>query len=956
MQAQSTAVTALIEGNDVPVSASVKLQLPIWRTNLIPNPGFACHSASGYDVGPNTRQYVPVSDSSYPNPTQPVLHLESTGTSNDTYTSIGGDAGAVRLGMKPGATYTISAERIVESDFLVSDCNQYVAQIVVMLKEPGDAAYTVITSGDDSNPATINGSNYKIWTPDTRRSVTFTCPAATGECFIRLYLGVPNTSIGNPQSLGWTNVLLEESDTAGTYFDGSSADAEWIGQELYSPSRIPDNPYPDVTLAVESIQLDRTLTTDAPKGTRLISGYPTAQAIVTLAGLVDPSDETKTIAWLLDPANLDSPMARRQLENRAGMTIDLGTPHDGATDWVRVMTGTVDSFTYDRATGKVQLTVLDGRTKLRQVPNLPQITVNSYWSNLVTAEYAIDQLLLAASRGKIATRPPVRPQAFVAAGLRGSPQPDVGHLSDTTGGGGIFTPMPTFGGTGFGATDPTSTQWDNLYYDQLSIDSDDLYFELLREYVERDGITTGKIALTVDNNGTGSDSVSVWFEQNSITVDTYIGTVDTSSTFSTVDGIIGVHLNWPKGSTVMTVEVWDKNQYQTGTINMPSARNQVWTRATIGAMGSVAGASAQFTTEADPVANIGWIQRAFLDPSLNIVKVTPAISGDPFQAIQQICSAEQAVAGFDEYNIFRSKNRKTLAAMPLGRTISAKSSLRKFQTKRQAATQATRVTADYTSWAYSSPTSVFSLQFPLPPIDPGKSLVMTFTADTLVAQVPTGTAFSPNNNQSTNDGQNYVRWCNSKDGSVDNLNGQVETSCEQVSGNQIKVTITNTGKVKVWLVSSKRYTDVPAGTPFLVLGGLKITPSSATADSQWPPIEEGGAASGEDGEIALQLPSNAWRQDQTATQGMTDDVLADTYKPRELFAGIEINPDQRLQLADRVQWDAGLEQGTARLFGIHLRLSSTGMSQTVDGTADAWSGSWLMGVAGRSEMGVSTYV
>jgi hypothetical protein len=181
----------------------------VTRTNLATNPAPA--STAGYTAGNSTltmsagwlRIWSP-----------------SGSSSNDTYASVGGDAGALRLGMQAGNTYTVSAERGASA---VHSTNVSVrAERIVVFHRIGTATYTTVMS-----------------TPGLgRQSVTFTLPAGTTEAFVRLYNGSANPTLtGGDFYTDWRKVLVEQAGTAGTYFNGHTLTA---GGTSYGWTGTPD--------------------------------------------------------------------------------------------------------------------------------------------------------------------------------------------------------------------------------------------------------------------------------------------------------------------------------------------------------------------------------------------------------------------------------------------------------------------------------------------------------------------------------------------------------------------------------------------------------------------------------------------------------------------------------------------------------------------------------------------
>jgi len=135
------------------------------------------------------------------------------------------------------------------------------------------------------------------------------------------------------------------------------------------------DPYgPNYSLAVESIEIDRNLTTDLPDGTRLLEGYSAAQATITLSGYVSQTDASKTIAWLLNPAESTSPFYRHDILNsEVDVTAGLYLPGQSFPTVYRVFSGLIDDYSVDPQAGTVTLTCLDFHNSVIGPVTLPSL-------------------------------------------------------------------------------------------------------------------------------------------------------------------------------------------------------------------------------------------------------------------------------------------------------------------------------------------------------------------------------------------------------------------------------------------------------------------------------------------------------------------------------------------------------------------------------------------------------
>lgn len=192
-------------------------------TNLIPDP--SVEGGGTTYVGTNCA--VDRADTSWTAVGTKCINLYAV-TSTDSYASIGGDTGAMRLGMAAGRTYVLSATGRVKTGYPVGGSAGGNARRAVAFWKVGTAYFSA------SSPAlpTIQGIQ-------TRVSVRFTIPAAATEAFVRVYNG---HTIGEVQ---WDAFRLSEytgdpADT--TYYDGATASTAgyayaWTGTANGSASK-----------------------------------------------------------------------------------------------------------------------------------------------------------------------------------------------------------------------------------------------------------------------------------------------------------------------------------------------------------------------------------------------------------------------------------------------------------------------------------------------------------------------------------------------------------------------------------------------------------------------------------------------------------------------------------------------------------------------------------------------
>ena len=219
-------------------------------TNLITNPNFESNLGTipTGTAGANTWE----ANSATPAiQTPPIgqfksnsLKITPTGTSGDSFASIGGDNGAIRLGMQPGKTYTVSATVYVPRKL---EGTVYVplrrAGIVIHTYTAGSGYvfYTATPNGTYkyyqaietlNSPVTIEPGTYNL-------KVTFTMPETTTYAFLRLYNGgIASANESENSPVYWDNVALYEG-TRAPYYDGQSSGWSWSGTPNLSTSTGP---------------------------------------------------------------------------------------------------------------------------------------------------------------------------------------------------------------------------------------------------------------------------------------------------------------------------------------------------------------------------------------------------------------------------------------------------------------------------------------------------------------------------------------------------------------------------------------------------------------------------------------------------------------------------------------------------------------------------------------------
>lgn len=147
---------------------------------------------------------------------QSYVRVTSKGaSSDDTYVTVGGQAGALRLGMQQGKVYTALGRVVVEKPHVATHVNA--RRMVVFYKT--SSSPNVYQQFVSSQASAATG------TYDLR--MTFTVPTDATEAFLALY----NGSKSPDESIYWTNVALVPGYYREDFFTGS-----WVGAANASSS------------------------------------------------------------------------------------------------------------------------------------------------------------------------------------------------------------------------------------------------------------------------------------------------------------------------------------------------------------------------------------------------------------------------------------------------------------------------------------------------------------------------------------------------------------------------------------------------------------------------------------------------------------------------------------------------------------------------------------------------
>lgn len=690
----------------------------------------------------------------------------------------------------------------------------------------------------------------------------------------------------------------------------------------------------DVSATIEKLQLDKSTVTDMPVGTSFTVGYPSMALSFTLAD----------VAQLFAPYNSGSAMWRKSAL-KAPVTLDIGfnPPGTTATEWLRSFTGSVDTYVCN-PDGSVDFTCIDNRNLLRATVNLPAVVTTPPYNAGLTSEYAVDRLLRSATNGTISSWPAIRPQCVLAAGMRASLWPEVGTLNTTA-----AVPIPTFapGALGTALAGAGAGGLQNVFYNLTGPVGNDCVVEFWAS-ATCPGIFIG------DTNNAFVVKANLF--PGGVTVQSIVGGVtdsfDTTVAVPAGGGPVRVWFHQAIGSTSWNATASAGGATSsTGARTTAAARTVAFTQAsTVTGTGATLEAWQVTTETALPTST--FTPQAVLNPSLNVLQVIPETVGDTWAALQQIADAEQGVCGFDEAGIFRFKNRDTIRSGASVRTVTSAASLKSLQIQVTTAAYANAVTVPFTSWSFARTPGLVYVASGLLKVPRGQTVTWQFDASqstppVLVAKMDSTGSVLPNSHTTT-DGNTWYRASLDQYGNGQHPGPLTVTTTNNIPG-KISVTVANGSSRDAWLVSPANYIDMPVGTTSLWVGGTQVTAAGEITVTQTIGT----------GDTPFVMQSNPWIQDSTSASALAFRLADDLSVGRPDLLNVDIVPDVSLQMTDRVVLSdphvTGINEHVI-LRGSSLIIDRQGTSMSIDARAVAAPGQWILDVAGRSELGLTTWI
>jgi hypothetical protein len=738
------------------------------------------------------------------------------------------------------------------------------------------------------------------------------------------------------------------------------------------------NPSDDVSSMVQSVELDRSITSDVPDEASLVTGFIATETTLTL-GSDDLSN--KEVIEFFSAVNPASPL---YLKERIGSRLKVGLDFFTSAGVERIMQmdgGRLRTVTLNRGEQQVILVSLDRREDLRSEATYPTVVADDNSTLLgvskragLNAQWLIDYLLRKA--GYYAS-PPVRASCILAVTMHGSAYPEVGslvyvHVMDA--GSNIVGPAAfAAGSTGLLAVrylDPDGAEL-RLQYTLAktapTVTGSSLFLQCWLQAVSASLIALPRMEdegafnfADIRIPADGSVTVQVFrdgFTSGVVTVaaagsfprdgaEHYLGA---SFTYTSTGGTARIRIGSADFSAAFTVgggstggPLTQITQYDPGS---PDYRLR----------------DLQVTTE--PYVSTMWdnafTPTAILDSSSNELTATAPTPGqDVWNCLKDLADAEQGIIQFTEDGIFRFWNSNHMLSQPAVATLQV--DVKDLQLEESIDTVRNRINVPVRplrvkkpGWVWSSPTA-----YKISAND--KTTIWATWED---GSVPYNISTVWNYLSAGETGHSGYRATTAADGTgavVSNLHATIT-----IFQNSVKIVVRNPNVFKVWLVNPSGMTD-DQGSPGVYLWGQIVSPDPKSVDNTPSDTGFGNITYVDNvsiqsyGEQVLDMNENKWVQSSATGQALAELVGSRLRHPMLTIINLTIKGRPELQLGDRVlivDSSAGSTKMSANFWIVGITSNwakDNGLEQTL--TLRGYAGFWLLGVAGQSEIGQTTFV
>jgi hypothetical protein len=680
--------------------------------------------------------------------------------------------------------------------------------------------------------------------------------------------------------------------------------------------------YDTLTPVVQSVTIDRSITSDLPDAAQLVEGFSSTQLTLQLAGdFLDGSGVTDVFT----PYGGKLGVARRIGQ---AIAVSLGAITTAGTEVLPAFTGRTRSVGLgsDRT---VTLVALDGAEMLRTKVTLP-IAYKSDPGNLnagtgVTPGWCADYILR--RNGFYSTTPPNRASVLLSATMNGSVSPEVGAVTPGSSPG-KFAGVAVQGPPAF-ATVADATTWVGLDRNDNGGPGTEVALSLTSTINPANGnsfIETYRFQMPA-RAGSGSarllaligpanlDGTELWVNNTTGVLSVIFfraggsATVASTLVLPAITCYLALHVAWAANSATANLRLNGTTQTLASGV-LSSAPSEQIDRLVIDATGTVGHSivgPVEVTSEAFSAGM--WrdstlftlVPNAVLDPFLGEMTATPPVDNEAaWPLLQEIAQAEQGAITYLENGTVRFYNRNTLqnGAGPAVLTFASSRALKDLAASE--AIDTVRNTIKVPAAQYQLP-RVATVLWQLSEtvfLASGESRVLPVQLPgPLVGAIPgvvnsgAGAAATAFPNSDGTGAAQAITW-----------------SWNPTSPTQGYIVILNATAAGYWVVDS-------SGSPNLTLSGRCIIPT----DEPYLATATDPASAALFDDQVLEVGDNRFRQTGAAATALAAALLAALKDPHGVLSDVDVVGDLRLQLVDRVTIIDPAVTGAARTGPGHHR-------------------------------------
>ena len=686
----------------------------------------------------------------------------------------------------------------------------------------------------------------------------------------------------------------------------------------------------DLSADVESVDLNRDLTTDLPPQAKLFSGAAAAEATITLAHNDPGQDPFKHTAFYYSPLNSASPLFGYRRRG-APAILEFGFVTAAGPEYVTVLTGSVRSLQVTSGGRVAVMRIADNSETMRRQVSLPMVIADGETSSGNVIRPNLNTTFLAdwvARKCGYYASPPPRANCLLSVTHHGSGYPEVGGIQHHNGANGsklAYSPTPDF---------PTAAKW------VQAVNTDGSSGQELSFILSAAGGTTStnnggqylwegwrKFNTTGQDQplfiayitGAGAPYISAFWQASTsrftVTCQRSSGSAQETTGLSgpSVSPGTGWHY-WAVQVSFTSTQIQVTFRYDsttTGPVNVTSS--SITGQANLNTVGIARGKVGGFAagwfdglSEADQVTgesttttwNNAYTPNAEIHASQNIdnrLVATPAAKEEGWSLFQAIAASEFATAGFDELGklFYWPRDRWTQSPYTTSqRTLTAAASLKELETVEAIdqvrnrvvlRTQIPEVLDSSTVWKLGSRAKI--------PANGSKTIWVSLNDP--VGNVDTSFVYG------TALGSSRYLAGTQLDGQGDQIS-DLSFAVSVLSPTSIKIVVSNPHGFVVYLAGDENASAVYSGKPYLWLDAQIVNFSQENTNSNERAEATDATSITNYGEQLLELEDSDFRQDTDDIQAIADDLVSDLADPGPALSDVPVVGDPRLQLGDRV--------------------------------------------------------